>query len=163
VLGSLGHVAGLRAARLLSPTEYARLRRELRAALRAVDQKTLRFAPHHEDVHTAVEEWLTRRAPGIGERLHTGRSRNDQVACDLRLFLKHRLLELHASALALADGLLAFARQHRDVLLPGYTHQRRAMPSSIGLWAGAYAEGILDTLEAVDAVWTQVDRSPLGS
>jgi argininosuccinate lyase len=163
ILGSLGHVAGLRAARLLTEAEYTRLRRELRGALRAVDRGVLRFTPRHEDVHTAVEEWLTRRAPGIGERLHTGRSRNDQVACDLRLFLKDRLLGLHAAALDLAGELLAFAGRHRTVLLPGYTHQRRAMPSSIGLWAGAYAEGILDTVEAFAALWMQVDRSPLGS
>ena len=91
-------------------------------------------------MHTAVEDWLTRRLPGLGERLHTGRSRNDQVACDLRLLLKDRLLTLADSALALTEALLAFAGEHATVLLPGYTHQRRAMPSSLGLWAGAYAE-----------------------
>lgn len=163
ILGSLGHIEGLRAARLLSPAEYARLRRELRAAFRAMNQGALRFTARHEDVHTAVEEWLTRRAPGIGERLHTGRSRNDQVACDLRLYLKDKLLGIHAGALDLADALIAFAGRHRTVLFPGYTHQRRAMPSSIGLWAGAYAEGLVDTAEAVAAVWASVDRSPLGS
>jgi len=114
-------------------------------------------------VHTAVEEWLTRRAPGIGERLHTGRSRNDQVACDVRLFLKNKLLGIHTAALDLVDALLGFASRHRTVLFPGYTHQRRAMPSSIGLWAGAYAEGLADTIDAFSSVWTQVDRSPLGS
>lgn len=163
ILGSLGHIEGLRAARLLTTPEHVRLRRELRAAHRAAERGELKFLARHEDVHTAVEEWLTRRAPGIGERLHTGRSRNDQVACDVRLFLKDRLLGVHAAALALADGLLAFADRHQRVLFPGYTHQRRAMPSSMGLWAGAYAEGLLDTLESLDAVWAHVDRSPLGS
>jgi len=163
VLGSLGHIEGLRAAGLLGVRERARLRQGLRQALAAVDRGRLVLRPDQEDVHTAVEEWLTRRLPGLGERLHTGRSRNDQVACDLRLYLKDRLLALHAASLDLTEVLLAFATRHRRVLWPGYTHHRRAMPSSIGLWAGAYAEGLLDTVEALGAPWTQVDRSPLGS
>ncbi|HUR94621.1 MAG TPA: lyase family protein [Gemmatimonadales bacterium] len=163
ILGSLGHVEGLRASRLLGPTEATRLRRGLRAALTEADAGRLTVTPHQEDIHTAVEEWLTRRLPGIGERLHTGRSRNDQVACDLRLYLKDRLLALHGGATELAGALLEFASRHRSVLWPGYTHQRRAMPSSVGLWAGAYAEGVLDTMESIGSVWTLVDRSPLGS
>ena len=163
VLGSLGHVEGLRASGLLGRGEHARLRAGLRRALAAVDQGTLRLGRSHEDVHTAVEDWLTRRLPGLGERLHTGRSRNDQVACDLRLLLKDRLLTLADSALALVEVLVAFAKEHGTVLLPGYTHQRRAMPSSLGLWAGAYAEGLLDTVEALGSLWRRVDCSPLRS
>ncbi len=163
VLGSLGHVEGLRASRLLSAGEHTRLRGGLRRALAAVEQGRLRLGPAHEDVHTAVEDWLTRRLPGLGERLHPGRSRNDQVACDLRLLLKDRLLTLADSALAMVEALIGFAGEHRSVLLPGYTHQRRAMPSSLGLWAGAYAEGVLDTVEGLDALWRRVNRSPLGS
>jgi argininosuccinate lyase len=128
-----------------------------------MDRGRFELRPEQEDVHSAVEEWLTRRLPGLGERLHTGRSRNDQVACDLRLYLKDRMLTLHATALDLTDALLAFAAKHRRVLWPGYTHQRRAMPSSIGLWAGAYAEGLLDTIESLGETWARVDRSPLGS
>jgi argininosuccinate lyase len=163
VLGSLGHIETLRASRLLTPREHTQLRAGLRAALIEVDAGRLRVAPAQEDVHTAIEDWLTRRLPGIGERLHTGRSRNDQVATDLRLYLKDQLLALHAGALDLAETLLEFASRHRSVLWPGYTHQRRAMPSSVGLWAGAYAEGILDTAEALAGLWPAVDRSPLGS
>jgi argininosuccinate lyase len=163
VLGSLGHIEGVRAAGLLGSGEYTRLRAGLRRALAAVDHGRLRLSPAHEDVHTAVEDWLTRRLPSLGERLHTGRSRNDQVACDLRLYLKDRLLTVHGAAAELAAALIAFASRHASVLLPGYTHQRRAMPSSIGLWTGAYAEGVLDSLESVTALWVQVDRSPLGS
>ncbi len=147
----------------LPSADYVRLRRGLRQALRAVDSGRFTVGPSQEDVHTAVEDWLTRRFPGSGERLHTGRSRNDQVATDLRLYLKDRLLRLHAASLALVDGLLRFAARHRTALWPGYTHQRRAMPSSVGLWAGAYAEGLLDTAESLDGLWAQVDRSPLGS
>jgi argininosuccinate lyase len=163
VLGSLGHIEGLRGSGLLGVREHARLRQGLRGALAAVDRGRLVPRPDQEDVHTAVEEWLTRRLPGLGERLHTGRSRNDQVACDLRLYLKDRLLQLHGHALELTGALLDFARRHRSVLWPGYTHQRRAMPSSAGLWAGAYAEGLLDTIESLPEVWARVDRSPLGS
>ncbi len=163
VLGSLGHIEGLRAARLLGAREHARMRRELRRALAAVDAGRLVVREDQEDVHTAVEEWLTRRLPGVGERLHTGRSRNDQVACDLRLYLKDRLLALHDLALEVTEASLTFARRHQQVLWPGYTHQRRAMPSSLGLWAGAFAEGLLDTVESLGGVWALVDRSPLGS
>lgn len=133
VLGSLGHLEGLRASGLLSRAEYLRLRGGLRAALAEVDAGRFRVAERHEDIHTAVEDWLTRRLPGMGERLHTGRSRNDQVVCDIRLFLKHELLGIHAAALGLAEALVGFAARHRSVLWPGYTHQRRAMPSSVGL------------------------------
>jgi argininosuccinate lyase len=163
VLGSLGHVEGLRAARLISGADRQRLRAGLRAALVAAERGRLRIGPEHEDVHSAVEDWLTRRVPGVGERLHTGRSRNDQIACDIRLYLKDTLLALHAEALVLAEALVAFAARHRTALWPGYTHHRRAMPSSAGLWALAFAEGLLDTVEALPAVWTGVDRSPLGS
>jgi argininosuccinate lyase len=163
VLGSLGHIEGLRASRLLGVREHARLRAELRRVLAAVDGGRLVLREDQEDVHTAVEEWLTRRLPGDGERLHTGRSRNDQVACDLRLYLKDRLLTLDALALDVVEALVVFARRHGRVLWPGYTHQRRAMPSSVGLWAGAYAEGLLDTTESLEGLWRWVDRSPLGS
>ncbi|HEX5387436.1 MAG TPA: lyase family protein [Gemmatimonadales bacterium] len=163
LLGSLGHVEGLRASRIISDADARRLRAGLRAALTAAERGRLAVGPAHEDVHTAVEDWLTRRAPGAGERLHTGRSRNDQIACDLRLYLKDRLLTLHSAALDLAQALVDFAARHRAVLWPGYTHQRRAMPSSVGAWALGYAEGLLDTAEALPALWTAVDRSPLGS
>lgn len=163
VLGSLGHVHGLRQAGLLSQGEHRRLRAGLRAALAAVRRGTLRIRPRDEDVHTAVELWLVRRVGRTGLRLHTGRSRNDQVACDLRLYLRDALLRIHDGGVALAGVLLDFAARHRTVLWPGYTHQRRAMPSSAGLWAAAFAEGVLDTLESLPALWSRVDRCPLGS
>jgi argininosuccinate lyase len=163
ILGSLGHIEGLRASRLLRTGEYQRLRAGLRQALREVEDGRLVVGPDHEDVHTAVEEWLVGRVGPVGERLHTGRSRNDQVACDLRLYLKDRLLLLHGEALDLAESLVSFAQKYQRVLWPGYTHTRRAMPSSAGLWAAAFAEGLLDTAESLPALWRQVDRSPLGS
>ena len=163
VLGSLGHVEGLRGSGLLTAADHRTLRAGLRAALKAIDAGTLRIRPQHEDAHSAVETWLTDRVGAAGARVHTGRSRNDQVACDLRLLLKDRLLLLHERACDLAAALLAFAARHRTALWPGYTHLRPAMPSSAGLWAAAFAEGLLDTAGAVWAVWDLVDRSPLGS
>jgi argininosuccinate lyase len=163
VLGSLGHVQGLAASGLLTTRAAARLRRALRAALQAVDRGRLRIEPGHEDAHTAVELWITKRLGEDGGRLHTGRSRNDQIACDLRLYLKDRLLALHDDASTLALSLLTFAAKHRRSLWPGYTHGRKAMPSSAGAWAAAFADGLLVTLEALPALWARVDRSPLGS
>ena len=163
VLGSLGHVEALRASGLLTGAEYQKLRAGLRAALAAVERGRLVIGAEHEDAHSAIETWLTRRLGRTGERLHTGRSRNDQIACDLRLFLKDRLSAAAYGALAVSSALLEFAARHRTALWPGYTHTRRAMPSSAGLWAAAVAEGLLDTLETLPALWVQVDRSPLGS
>jgi argininosuccinate lyase len=163
ILGSLGHIEGLRVSKLLTQGEYQRLRAGLRLALKEVDEGRLVVTPEHEDVHTAVEDWLVQKLGSVGERLHTGRSRNDQVACDLRLYLKDRLLLLSDEALDLVESLLIFAQKYQHVLWPGYTHTRRAMPSSAGLWAAAFAEGLLDTVEGAPTVWARVDRSPLGS
>ena len=163
VIGSLGHIEGLYASKLLSGRDRARLRTGLRAALKAVRRGTLGIGAEHEDAHSAVEAWLTSRLGATGERLHTGRSRNDQIACDIRLYLKDSLLRIEMQALGLVSELLLFADQHREALWPGYTHLRPAMPSSAGMWAGALAEGLLDTIGTLDGVWRLVDRSPLGS
>ena len=163
VLGSLGHAYGLRQSGILRADEYHRLRTALRHALAAVDAGELCILPTHEDAHTAVELWLTERDADAGARLHTGRSRNDQVATDLRLYLKDALLQLHACTVHVIDALCRFAATYQAVLWPGYTHQRRAMPSTLGLWAAALAEGLLDTLESWPALFRQVDRCPLGS
>ncbi len=163
ILGSLGHVEGLAASRLITGPDRVRLQRALRSALRAADRGSLALAPGDEDVHTAVENWLTARFGRVGEMVHAGRSRNDQVACDLRLYLKARVLALHARGRGVVRQLLAFAARERRSLWPGYTHTRRAMPSSAALWAAGIAEGLLETLDAAPALWGQVDRSPLGS
>ena len=163
ILGSLGHAEGLRRSGILTATAHVRMQRLLRAALRAADSGRMTIGAEHEDVHSAVEFWLTRRDRRSGGMLHTGRSRNDQVAVDLRLYLKDRVLSLHARATALADALVGFAAANRTALWPGYTHQRRAMPSSAGLWAAAYAEGLLDSIESIGGLWSRLDRSPLGS
>jgi len=159
ILGSLGHVQGLP----IRPGELREWTRALRAALDAADARRLTIGDEHEDVHSAVEFWLTKRFGDVGLGIHAGRSRNDQVAVDLRLYLRNAVLSLHAQALAAADTLVRFAARNRTVLWPGYTHQRRAMPSSAGLWALAHAEGLLDSAESLDALYRRIDRSPLGS
>jgi argininosuccinate lyase len=163
VLGSLAHVEALAGGGIISARERASMRRALRAALAAVEAGTLVIGPEHEDGHSAVEFWLTRRHGDVGQRLHAGRSRNDQVALDIRLLLRDRVLDLHARMLLVAVALLDFARTYRRVVWPGYTHQRIAMPSSAGAWAAGYAEQLLDAAEAVAGIWPRLDRSPLGS
>jgi argininosuccinate lyase len=163
ILGSLGHIEALRGGGILSVREHAALRRALRAALRAQAQGELMIEPGHEDAHSAVEGWLTKRFGDAGERLHAGRSRNDQVTTDVRLYLKDAVLTLHAGMTALAGELLGFAARHRRVLWPGYTHQRIAMPSSAALWSAGYAELLLDAAQAVHGIWPRLDRCPLGS
>mgnify|MGYP002622952540 CR=1 FL=1 len=163
VLGSLGHLEALRAGKVISAREHAAMRRALRSALRAVDDGSLVIGREHEDGHSAVEFWLTRRHGDLGARLHAGRSRNDQVTVDLRLFLKDAALGLHAQLLDAVAALLDFAAAHRRVIWPGYTHQRIAMPSSAGAWAAGYAEQLLDVAESIAGPWPRLDRSPLGS
>src|SRR5690606_17259956 len=99
----------------------------------------------------------------VGERIHAGRSRNDQVTLDLRLYQKHEALALHHGMMAVAGALLEFASRHRRVIWPGYTHQRIAMPSSAGAWAAGYAEQLLDSADSIAGIWPRLDRSPLGS
>ena len=136
VLGSLGHVEGLRASGLLTGADMPGSGAgSAPPSARPAAAPCASSAPSTRTLHSAVELWLTRRAPGAGERLHTGRSRNDQVACDLRLFLKDRLLALHGAALVVVAALLALPSGTVPSLWPGYTHPRRAMPSSAGLWA----------------------------
>ncbi len=163
ILGTLGHVDGLAVAGLLTAAELARLRRALRALLADARAGRLAVTADDEDVHTVVERALVARAGAAGEKVHAGRSRNDQVAVDLRLYLKDALLNLTAGILDAAAALASFARKHRRVVIPGFTHQRRAMPSTLGLWAAGYAELLLDDLAPLGAALALADRSPLGS
>ena len=163
IAGTLGHLVGLERAGIVGARDGARLRAALRRLLAAARSGALAVTPDDEDVHTAVENALVTDLGALGEKVHTGRSRNDQVAVDLRLYLKDALLALAESTLSAATALAAFARAHRRVVVPGYTHQRRAMPSTLGLWAGGYAESLLDGLSSLTAALDLVDRSPLGS
>ena len=163
VIGSLGHIDGLFVSKLLSRADYQLLRKGLLAALAAIDSGDLQIELRHEDVHSAVEDWLIARLGDPGRRVHTGRSRNDQIVCDLRLYLKDMLLKLGDLGCELALRLMRFADQHKRIVWPGYTHMRRAMPSSVGAWAGGLAESLLTTLSSLPTLYARMDRCPLGS
>jgi argininosuccinate lyase len=163
VLGSAAHATMLAKIGVLTKAERGRLLKGLRAILKAFEAGTFAIRPDQEDVHTAVEERLTETLGDLGKKLHTGRSRNDQVLLDLRLYGKEKLHALAERAIALARSLAAFAKRYEFTPMPGRTHMQIAMPSSLGLWAGAYAESLLDDLELLKAAHTLADQSPLGS
>jgi len=162
-LGSAAHATMLAAIGILTPAERDRLLAGLRAILADFAAGKFAISAQQEDVHTAVEERLTQVLGDLGKKLHTGRSRNDQVLLDLRLWGKERLQDLAERAIGLAGALAALARAHEFVPMPGRTHMQIAMPSSVGLWAGAWAESVLDDLVLVRAAHELCDQSPLGS
>lgn len=116
-----------------------------------------------EDVHSQVELMLTQKLGEMGKKIHSGRSRNDQVLVDLKLFTRHELKEIVDSVKILFDELIQKSNQYKDVLMPGYTHLQVAMPSSFGLWFGAYAEGLADDMLFLQAAYRMTNRNPLGS
>jgi argininosuccinate lyase len=155
IIGSAAHARMLGESGLLPEAEAKELVRQLRE-LKSSEIKITREA---EDCHTALEHALGE----AGKRIHLGRSRNDQVQTALRLFMRERLLNLADALANCVSQLLEFAGRHRGSVMPGYTHTRRAMPSSWGMWSAAIAEGLLEELEQVPALWSRLDRSPLGA
>jgi len=163
VAASLAHARMLARLGLLTADELARLEEGLRRILQLHRQGEFRLQPGDEDVHTKIETWLTQEYGEAGQKIHTGRSRNDQVLVALRLLAKERLLEVWEALLKLCQTALAFAQAHEWLPMPGYTHLQRAMPSSVGLWAGALLEALLDDLTLLQAVFRLNDQCPLGS
>jgi len=163
IYGTMGHIKGLVDAGLLTTDEYATLTTELGRALTDADAGLFVVTEDDEDAHSALEHRLIDRLGELGEKVHTGRSRNDQVMAALRLYLKSALLEIEEAVVATARALIDFGNLHREVVMPGFTHVRRAMPSSVGLWAAGYAEVLLDDLTLIRAAFTLADRGPLGS
>jgi argininosuccinate lyase len=163
ILGSIAHVRMLAGAGLVTGDESAALQRELRAL--HADACAGRFAIEAdvEDVHSQVELELTRRLGDAGKKVHTGRSRNDQVLVDLKLFLREEIRATVDAVRALFDALVERSDEHRDALLPGYTHLQVAMPSSFGMWFGAWAECLAEDLSSLRAAYELADRNPLGS
>ena len=161
--GSAAHARMLGETGLLPEAEA----RALVGALAQLRQEALQglipILPEEEDCHTALEHALTERLGETGRRIHLARSRNDQVATAFRLLMRTRVLDLGQAVHACAAAFLDLARRERDTPLPGYTHMRRAMPASWGMWAAAFAEGLLEELEALPALWNRLDRCPLGA
>lgn len=161
--GSAAHARTLARAGLLSQEDLKSLLPELeRVAARAWAGEFV-IAPEQEDCHTAIEWALVEACGDAGKRIHLGRSRNDQVLVALRLWQRARFFETLDAVAALANALLDVADEHRDVPMPGYTHMRRAMPSSVGQWASGFAEGLLEELRAARGVFERLDQCPLGA
>ncbi len=163
VQGSLAHIKMLNSIGLLSDEDLARLVPALEEIGREIEAGQFTIEPGVEDVHSQVEFLLTSRLGDTGKKIHSGRSRNDQVLVDLKLMMRDELKHIAASVLALFDKLQSLSEKYKDVLMPGYTHLQIAMPSSFGLWFGAYAESLVDDMEMLRAAYRIADQNPLGS
>ena len=161
--GSIAHAAMLAKIGILTHEEFETLKKRLAEIIALHAKGEYVIAKEDEDVHTCIEGDLTRTLGDVGKKLHTARSRNDQVVLDLRLYMRDKLLEIADAACDTIKVLIDFAEQHKDVPIVGRTHFQRAMPSSVGLWAGAFAESLLDDLELLRAAYTVADQCPLGS
>ena len=163
VEGSLAHIAMLEKIGLLTRDELERLTAGLREIAAEIEAGRFEIEPGTEDVHSQVELLLTRRLGDAGKKIHSGRSRNDQVLVDLKLFLRDELRQIAGDVRALFDRLQELSERYRDILMPGYTHLQVAMPSSFGLWFGAYAETLVDDMRLLAAAWHIANQNPLGS
>jgi len=163
VLGSIAHITMLESIGLLTSEELQKLTAELRNIYLLTDSGQFIIEEGVEDVHSQVELMLTRALGDVGKKIHSGRSRNDQVLLDIKLFTRDAIQDLVKKVSELIDVLIAQSNQYKDILLPGYTHLQVAMPSSFGLWFGAYAESLTDDLQLLLAAYKVCNRNPLGS
>lgn len=163
VLGSIAHITMLKSIELLSVEEFEQIKKSLLQIYDEIKQNRFTIEEGVEDVHSQVEFLLTNRLGQVGKKTHSGRSRNDQVLLDIRLFLRSWIKDLVADVQDLFDLLIGLSERHKSVLLPGYTHMQVAMPSSFGLWFAAYAESLVDDLIQVQAAYKIVNKNPLGS
>lgn len=163
VLGSMAHITMLESIGLLEANELEVLLEELRNIYALAEKGEFVIEEGIEDVHSQVELMLTRKLDDVGKKIHSGRSRNDQVLVDLKLFTRAQLRELADEVLDLFHVLIAQSNRYKDILMPGYTHLQIAMPSSFGLWFGAYAESLVDDMMFLQAAYKMCNRNPLGS
>ncbi len=163
VEGSMAHIRMLESIGLLTAEELEQLLAALSDIATMVERGEFEIEEGVEDVHSQVETLLTRRLGDVGKKIHSGRSRNDQVLVDLKLFMRDRMKMLASRMLALFERLQALSEEYADVLMPGYTHLQIAMPSSFGLWFGAYAEALVDDMALVVAAHKIANQNPLGS
>ncbi|MDX2189675.1 MAG: argininosuccinate lyase [Bacteroidota bacterium] len=163
VLGSIAHITMLETIHLLTKNELEVLKNELIVIYKEIESDQFTIEEGVEDIHSQIEITLTKRLGDIGKKIHSGRSRNDQVLVDLKLYMRDQLEALVVKIQQLFVLLQKQSEKYKDVILPGYTHFQVAMPSSFGLWFGAYAEALVDDLEVLLAAYKTVDRNPLGS
>ena len=163
VLGSMAHITMLESIGLLEKEELKPLLAELKNIYHLAEKREFTIEDGVEDVHSQVEMLLTEKLGDLGKKIHSGRSRNDQVLVDLKLFTRHQLKDIADEVKILFDELIQKSNQYKDVLMPGYTHLQVAMPSSFGLWFGAYAESLADDMLFLQAAYRMTNRNPLGS
>ncbi len=163
IQGSLAHAQMLAETQLISRDEFIGLKQELKKIYQEIQLGQFQIDDGVEDVHSQVESLLTARVGQAGKKIHTGRSRNDQVLVDLKLYFREAIRKISISIRELAEQLLALAEKHREELLPGYTHLQAAMPSSFGLWFSAYAENLVDDLHIWSGAYKNINQNPLGS
>lgn len=163
VLGSLAHVEMLESIGLLTAAELVEIQVALKQIYAEIEAGDFKIEDTVEDVHSQVEWLLTQRIGEAGKKIHSGRSRNDQVLVDLKLFFRDRIEDMVGNTVTLFQQLITLSNTHKDKLLPGYTHLQIAMPSSFGLWFGAYAESLVDDMEVMLAAWKICNKNPLGS
>jgi len=163
VLGSLAHINMLASINLIAPSELPILSNELSKIYQEIEHGDFVIEDGVEDVHSQVELMLTSRIGEVGKKIHSGRSRNDQVLLDLKLFMRAETIELVELLKLLFDRFISLSNEHKDILMPGYTHLQVAMPSSFGLWFGAYAESLADDLSVLTGAYNLTNRNPLGS
>lgn len=163
VIGSMAHVTMLESIGLIGHDELPILLDAMKGIVAEIDRGEFEIEPGVEDIHSQVELLLTRRLGDIGKKIHSGRSRNDQVLVDLKLYMRDRLSQTVSSVKKLFDLLISLSDRYKDILMPGYTHLQVAMPSSFGLWFGAYAETLIDDMRLVKAAYDIVNQNPLGS
>ena len=163
VLGSIAHVTMLGETGLMTKEESASAVRELKKIQGEIESSKFSIQNGVEDIHSQIELLLTERIGETGKKIHSGRSRNDQVAIDIKLYLKDEIQEIKAEVKSLFDLLIEKSNQYKSKLLPGYTHLQIAMPSSFGLWFGAFAESLVDDLELLAAAYVVTNKNPLGS
>lgn len=163
VLGSLAHTRMLEKVGLLTTDDLEQVQQGLKDIYYEIEAGKFAIEDGVEDVHSQVEMLLTRRLGEVGKKIHSGRSRNDQVLVDIKMFMRHELMRIVSSYQQLFDVLQGLSNEHKDKLLPGYTHLQLAMPSSFGMWFGAYAEAITDDMEVLLAAYNSTNKNPLGS
>ena len=163
VLGSIAHAIMLGEVGLLTKEETVSLVKELQNIYKSIANSQFTIDKNVEDIHSQIEFLLTKNLGDVGKKIHTARSRNDQVLLDIKLFLRNEIEELVKAVLPFFELLQAQSEKYKDHLLPGYTHLQLAMPSSFGLWFGAYAESLVDDIVALKAAYDIVNKNPLGS
>jgi len=163
VLGSLAHIEMLESVGLLTKAELTQLQEALKKIYRQILEGKFQLQEEVEDIHSQVELLLTKELGDTGKKIHSARSRNDQVLVDIKLFLRNELEELVKTVRPFFELLQSQSEKYKDHLLPGYTHLQLAMPSSFGLWFGAYAESLVDDLVTLKAAYDVVNKNPLGS